>query len=41
MITCNFYNDGCAQKSVHGQIIEGFLDGEVVKHLLQKNKISL
>ena len=39
--TCNFCNDGCVQKSVRDQIIEGLLDGDTVEHLLQEKDLSL
>ena len=39
--TCNFCNDACIQKSICDQIIEGLLDGDTVKHLLQEKDLSL
>ena len=41
MKTCNFCNDGCTQKSMHDQIIEGLLGGDTVEHLLQEKDVSL
>ena len=32
---CNFCNDGCAQKNIRDQIIEGLTNGDIVEDLLQ------
>ena len=39
--TCNFCSDECIQKSICGQIIEGLLDGDTVKVLLQETDLTL
>ena len=41
MKTCNFCSDECVQKSIHNQIIEGLLDGDTVKALLQETDLTL
>jgi len=39
--TCNFCSEGCTQKSIQDQIIEGLVDGEIIEDLLQEHDLSL
>ena len=39
--TCKFCSDGCTQKSIQDQIIEGFLDGDTVEDLLKERDLTL
>ena len=39
--TCNFCNDGCAQKNIRDQIIEGLTKGDIVKDLLKEKSLTL
>ena len=39
--TCNFCSEGCTQKNIRDQIIEGLADGEIIEELLQQSDLSL
>ena len=39
--TCNFCNDGCAQKNIRDQIIEGLTNGDIVEDLLKEKSLTL
>lgn len=39
--TCNFCSDGCTNKNIRDQIIEGLLDADTIEHLLQETDLSL
>jgi len=39
--TCNFCSDNCANKNIHDQIIEGLLNADTTKSLLQENDLTL
>ena len=39
--TCNFCSNECMQKNIRDQIIEGILEGDTVKDLLQVKDLSL
>ena len=32
--TCNYCSDTCVQKSIHNQLVEGFIDGATIEDLL-------
>ena len=36
-----FCSDGCCQKSIRDQVIEGLLDGDTVENLLQEKDLTL
>ena len=38
---CKFCSDNCAQKSIHDQIIKGFIDGSTAEDLLQEGDLTL
>ena len=39
--TCNFYSNGCTNKNIRDQIIEGLLDADTTEHLLQETDLTL
>ena len=39
--TCNFCSDACTQKNIREQIIEGLIDNDIVKDLLQETDLTL
>lgn len=39
--TCNFCSDGCREKNIRDQIIEGLLEGDIVEELLKEKDLSL
>ena len=39
--TCNFCSDGCTNKNIRDQIIEGLLDADTTEHLLQETDLTL
>jgi len=39
--TCNFCSNDCIQKNIRDQLIEGILDGDTVKALLQVKDLTL
>ena len=39
--TCNFCNDGCTQKNIRDQIIEGLTNGDIVEDLLKEKNLTL
>ena len=39
--TCNFCSDGCMQKSIWDQIVEGLLDGDTIEDLLKECELNL
>ena len=39
--TCNFCSDGCTNKNIRDQIIEGLLDADTMEHLLQETDLTL
>ena len=39
--TCNFCSDGCTQKSIRDQIVEGLLDGDIIEDLLKERELTL
>ena len=39
--TCNFCSSDCTQKNIHDQIIEGLLDADTMKQLLEESGLTL
>ena len=41
MKTCDFCSDACTQKNIQDLIIEGLIDNDIVKDLLQETDLTL